>query len=171
MTRREILILLLAHRDDALEAGSAGGRSDQRGSRLLMHNPDLWCEAFAELERCLTLMSGRGPHDEVRYTVRGGSNDGQLVACSRRAASWHMVRWYCPVAHRLQPVRRKARNGRRVTVLEPQPVRHPDAREDRAEAGLEWLLRTFDFRAAYPGLHWLAKQQRIPGLKVEAVAA
>lgn len=171
MTKRDILILLLAHRDDALEAGPAGGRSDQRGSRLLLHNPDLWCEAFVELERCLALMVAPGPRDEIRYSVRGGPDDGQPVACSRRSAAWHMVRWYSPDGYCFQPVRRKTKNGRRVTVLEPQPVRHRDVREDRAAAGLEWLLGVFDFRAAYPGLHWLAKNQRIPGLKVDAVAA
>lgn len=171
MTKREILTLLLAHRDDALVPGGAGGRADQHGSRLLLHDPDLWCVAFDELERCLSLMNGRGPHDEIRFTVRGGSRDGTVVACSRRAACWHMVRWFAPMSHRLTPVKRRTKTGKRVTVLEPRPVRDPGAREDRAEAGLSWLLSTYDFRRAYPGLHWLSKNSRLPGLRVEGIAA
>lgn len=176
MTKREILTLLLAHRDDALVPGGAGGRADQHGSRLLLHDPDLWCVAFDELERCLTLMNGRGPHDEIRFTVRGGPHDGQVMACSRRAACWHMVRWFAPSAYRNTHVRRRLKNGKRVTVLESRPVRDPAAREDKAEAGMGWLLATYDFRRAYPGLHWLAKSgpaghPRLPGLRVEGIAA
>lgn len=170
MTRREILVLLLAHREDALVAENDNVPSDRKGSRLLSRNEYLWCEAFVELERCLLLMRQEGTK-AVKYRTLGGRHDGQYDWCRLSTARRHMLDWYTDVAHKLTQVRRKAKNGKRVTVFEPRPVRAAGVREDMANAGLTWLAQTYDFRKAYPGLHWLAKGQRLPGLRVEELAA
>lgn len=174
--KRQALILLLAHREDALVAGRDGNISAPHESRLLSHDEELWCEAFEELERCLGLMRNKGKQLSVAYERRGGPRDGAVRSCSLATARWHLLEWYCPKAYKLEPVRRKARNGKRVTILEARPKRDPEAREDRADAGLAWLVMMYDFRRAYPGLHHLTKpdrsgSQRIPGLRIEGIAA
>jgi hypothetical protein len=171
MTKREVLIELLGRYTAALEGSPAHGRGDQHGSRLNLPDQELWCEAFIELDRCLMLMRKEGRQKSVRYRRIGGNHDGRTETCSLATARWHLFEWWVDVPYVLSPKRRRAKNGRTVTVLEPAPKHHPEAREDRAMAGLDWLCAAYDFRRAYPGLHYLAKQQIIPGFRAEAIAA
>lgn len=173
MTRREILMLLLAHREDALVSGTADGRGSENGSRLLMHDPDLWCEAFEELERGLVAMRKLGKQQAVRYTRVGGKWDGREESCALANARWHLLAWYSPIAYKMTPAQQRVRgSNKRITVMVSRPVRDPEARQDRADAGLTWLASAYRWNVAYPSLTNLAKtnpktgQRRLPGLEL-----
>lgn len=171
MTQAELLILLLEHLPDFYEAGRAGGPSDNHGSRLLLFDPELDLantnveSPFIELDRCLALMKNQGKQQAVRYKRLGGPNDGTQCSCSLATARWHLLAWYIPDRYEQPRSYHRKRHGRNETIRpKPQPVRHKDAREDRAHAGLEWLTAHFDWSKATPGLNHLRKEQKIQGL-------
>lgn len=164
VTRHETLALLLAYRDDALTAPSGGGRSDRPGSRLLLHDAHLWTGAYDQLEHTLSEMRRLGQQQHITYTRQGGPHDGATDTCSLRTARWHLLHWYSHVHYRLAPRRHRVKGRGHITRLEPIPVRHPDARQDRAQAGLDWAVNHYDWEAAQPGLRQLARTSAIPGL-------
>lgn len=166
MNQSELLILLLEHYPDWLTTGTPSGRPDgQLGARLLVHDPELDCEAFQELDQALTLMAKQGKQQAVRYLATSGANDGTEVSCSLATIRWHTIAWYMPSQYvQPRPYTRK-RHGRNETIRpQTQPVRHPEAREDRARAGLTWLIAHYNWTKATPGINWLRKNDRIKGL-------
>lgn len=171
MTQAELLILLLEHYPDWLEAGRGGSRTDQQGSRLLLYDAELDIgntnieSPFRELDRALARMKNQGQQQAVQYQRQGGPHDGQTCSCSLATARWHLLAWYIPDRYQQPRSYHRKRHGRNETIRpKPEPVRHKDAREDRARAGLTWLIADYNWTKATPGINWLRKEQKIQGL-------
>ena len=145
--RRETIVFLLERMEDALmERTSSNGRS-QHESVSLLAGPWWGSPAFQELDRCLDLMRSQGRQRAVSF-ASGKS-------CSLGCARWHVLAWHVQVEHRTTTARQPLRdkhgkqkrdkngNARTERVLELKPQRHRDARQDRADAGVEWIVGEF----------------------------
>lgn len=176
--RRATIVWLLERYEDALmERRSSNGRSHHESVSLL---PGPWWNspAFQELTRCLDKMRNQGRQQAVSYAPG--------KTCSLGCARWHVVAWYVSPERRTamkwqarlddKGRQRRGRNGQilgeRKATLEVS--RHRDAREDRARAGVVWIVAEFKkWRAAETVLeHWeddpLDKEKRRRQEKVAA---
>lgn len=134
-----------------------GGGGDQGHATLRLHDRrcrlhtvglrcSCWVKSFDELERCLKRMHSLGRQQSVHYEHR----PGETRTISLHTAWWHTRAWYVDVEWRSQPVVRRvaAKGGRKRQVTDPNrrirvPVRHPDAREQKALAGVVWIASQF----------------------------
>jgi hypothetical protein len=171
VNKPETIVRLLPHWPDWLEGSRGDSRSDQKGSRLLLHDYDLGCRSddtgiyspFTELDKVLTLMS-HTKRDYLTFEIKGGRNDGAVTKMKVHFARRHVIAWYAPQRHRTVPKQRTRPSGRREWVKAVEPVRDVTAREIVAQAGVVWICQRFDFDKSQRGIVWLDKNGIIPGL-------
>lgn len=165
--KRDTIVWLLERFEDALleRFVAPGGRNGHESVMLL---PGLlWNDAFRELERCLRRMRSLASQQAVSFS--GGS-------CSLGCAAWHVNAWYVQVESRQvmvwQPITK--RNGKRgqALVKSVQPLRHRDARQPKANAGVAWIVSEYawDDALVQAGLGEVEKVRGKP-VPVEAVKA
>ena len=147
--KRDTIVWLLERMEDALMERSLipnGGRNGH-DSVLLTAGPWWNSPAFQELTRCLDKMRNQAQQQAVTYAPG--------ATCSLGCARWHVIAWHVTVERRTamkwQPRldakgrQRRGRNGQligeRTPTLEIQ--RHRDAREDKARAGINWIVGEF----------------------------
>lgn len=146
--RQRTIVFLLERYEDALMERTmiANGRN---GHDAVLLTPGPWWNspAFRELTRCLDRMRNQARQQSVRWDV------GQT--CSLGCARWHVIAWYVQVERRTvmrwQPRLddkgrpRRGKNGQqlgeRTSGLEIQ--RHRDARQEKADAGVAWIVNEF----------------------------
>lgn len=156
--KHDTIVFLLERMEDALmERSSTNGKS-QHESVSLLAGPWWHSPAFQELTRCLDKMRLRAAHDEVSWKA-GKDEKGRAYpagSCSRRAARWHVIAWYMQTErrqkdmwvdvlnHNGQPsgkkVLRKRTDNSGGAIL---VVRHPEARKQKADAGVGWIVGEF----------------------------
>lgn len=113
---------------------------------------DCWLASFAELERCLDTMRKLGKQKAVLVLDHKGQAK-ETIALGK--ARWHLLAWYRDVSYQSVPIHvtkvvAKHRGGQRrwekvqvETGRRLQPIRHRDARQERAEAGLRFLAALY----------------------------
>lgn len=145
--KRDIIVFLLERLEDALmERSQTNGRS-QRESVSLLPGPWWHSPAFRELERCLDRMRNQARQQAVTYAPG--------KSCSLGCARWHVIAWHVTAERRTvlkwrprlddKGRERRGKNGRVLGERKPavEVQRHRDAREDKAEAGVAWLVGEF----------------------------
>ncbi len=135
--KHERIRQMLGRLSDALEpAKGVNTGGDQNDSKLLLHPPD-FNKAMRELDRCLTRMRKHG-------------NQQAIHGVPLRTVYWHVTAWYIDVPTRQVPVRAKkltpngwkwAPSGR----YQLQPMRHRDAQQAKADLGIPWLAREYNW--------------------------
>jgi hypothetical protein len=120
---------------DALHQGSLGLSHEAFDSRLMLFGPD-FNQALRELDRCLTLMRKRGYQEAIQ-------------GVPLKTIRFHLVAWYIDVDYVQVPIyTRKA--TKRGWVNTPSGFhlevrRHRDAREQKAELGVQWIADHFNW--------------------------
>ena len=157
--KRETIVWLLERYEDALMERTMipNGRNGHE-SVLLTSGPWWGSPAFQELERCLDKMRLRAAYDEVSWNAGKDEKRRPYPAgsCSRRAARWHVIAWYVQTERRQKDMWVDVLNhngqpsGKKVLRKRTdksggaiQVVRHPDARQEKAEAGVNWIIGEF----------------------------
>lgn len=139
-TRQAIIVELLERYDDLVDPMQVRAGGDRDGVGSLM--PGTYTEAVRELERLLRLMR------EDRQASLLRLSDGTKI--SVRSCWWHLNARYIACTHlcREVPVKRKAKHGKSVTVLERRLVvvaASPAAADVdgrpcvKVQRGIEWL--------------------------------
>lgn len=156
-TRIQTLKRMLTLLPDIQTTLRTGGSGDQTHATLRLHDPNCrlhtrglrctcWVQSFDELERCLKLMHKLGHQQAVHYQHKPGDQR----TCSLHTAWWHVRHWYVDVEWRSRPTVRYAavKGGGKTRITDPNhpirtPIRHPDARETKAHAGVTWIATEF----------------------------
>ena len=146
------IVFLLERLEDALMEHTMIPNGRNGHDAVLLTSGPWWnSPAFRELTRCLDKMRLRAAHDEIGYRDANGT----LCCCSRRAARWHVIAWYVQVERRTvkkwqarvddQGRPRRGKNGKVLGELRAglEIQRHRDARQEKADAGVAWIVGEF----------------------------
>lgn len=170
---RVIAAMLERYHDLALpEGGTPGDRSDDRiltrqhdkGCAWAVTGRDCtcWVASMDELTRCLHTMRKLRKQRALAYT-RHVAGEDRVETADIGVIYQHVRWWYLDVTYRSAPVTRLVRKNGRVTeqptyhretgrpMLRLVAVRHPDARAEKAAAGLTFLAHLFRGEPRVPG--------------------
>lgn len=142
-----IVFLLERYEDALMERMMVPNGRNGYDAVLLMSGPWWHSPAFQDLARCLDKMRNQARQQAVTYAPD--------KTCSLGCARWHVLAWYVSAERRTvmrwrarldeRGRERRGKNGQllgeRQATLEVQ--RHRDAREDRARAGVDWIVGEF----------------------------
>lgn len=159
--KQETIVWLLERMEDALMERSMipNGRN---GHESVLQMPGPWWNspAFRELTRCLDKMRNQAQQQAVAYAPG--------KTCSLGCARWHLIAWHVSAERRTtsawQPRlddkgrARRGKNGQQLGERKPslEVCRHRDARQDKADAGVGWIVGEFKkwTAAATVTEHW-----------------
>src|SRR4051812_41632757 len=139
MTRREEVITTLLERlPELVDPMQSGNGLGDTGLRLM---PPTYTASVREIERLLRLMRDDRASPLVRLLDKNGAPTGEKA--SVRSLWWHLTERYvrCRQSTKDVPVRRKAKHGKTLLVIERRVVTSHNSRVDQAKvrAGVTWL--------------------------------
>src|SRR3990167_4213693 len=146
--KHDTIVWLLERMEDALMERSMIPNGRNGHDSVLLTAGAWWgSPAFGELTRCLDKMRNQAKQQAVTYAPG--------KTCSLGCARWHVIAWHVSPERRTamkwqarlddkgRP--RRGKNGQALGERKPalEIQRHRDARQDKAEAGVEWIVGEF----------------------------
>lgn len=125
--------MLLRYRDALYEQKPGIASADSHDSRRLQLPRD-FNNAMRELDRCLSKMRNQG-------------NQQAIHGVPLKTIRFHVIAWYIDVDYVQTPIytHRANRKGwvRTLTGYKLEPRRHREAREPKAQLGVEWIANEY----------------------------